>query len=156
LAAARNASTDKTPKNGRLASRLSFAKITDTLTVPDLLALQTESFDWLVGNDIWKARVAEATAAGRQDLPSKSGLEEIFEEISPIEDLGETMQLSFTNPFLEEKKYTLDECKERGKTYAAPLYVEAEFMNPTVNGIIPSYGCISGRAPCFSGCQVRS
>jgi len=62
-------------------------------------------------------------------VPSKSGLEEIFEEISPIEDLGETMQLSFTNPYLEEQKYSIDECKERGKTYAAPLYVEAEFMN---------------------------
>jgi DNA-directed RNA polymerase subunit beta len=130
LAAARNATnTDKTPKNGRAASRLSFAKITDTLTVPDLLALQTESFDWLVGNDAWKARVVEAEAQGRQDLPANTGLEEIFEEISPIEDLGETMQLSFTNPFLEEKKYSIDECKEKGKTYAAPLYVEAEFMN---------------------------
>lgn len=130
MAAARNATnTDKTPKNGRAASRLSFAKITDTLTVPDLLALQTESFDWLVGNDAWKARVAEAEAQGRQDLPAATGLEEIFEEISPIEDLGETMQLSFTNPFLEEKKYSIDECKEKGKTYAAPLYVEAEFMN---------------------------
>ncbi|WP_025156580.1 DNA-directed RNA polymerase subunit beta [Leifsonia aquatica] len=130
MAAARNATnTDKTPKNGRGASRLSFAKITDTLTVPDLLALQTESFDWLVGNDAWKARVAEAEAQGRQDLPGSTGLEEIFEEISPIEDLGETMQLSFTNPFLEEKKYSIDECKEKGKTYAAPLYVEAEFMN---------------------------
>ncbi|MFB2554659.1 DNA-directed RNA polymerase subunit beta [Herbiconiux liangxiaofengii] len=128
MAAARNATTT-TPKNGRAASRLSFAKITDTLTVPDLLALQTESFDWLVGNDVWKARVAEAKEAGRQDLPSHSGLEEIFEEISPIEDLGETMQLSFTSPFLEPEKYTIDECKERGKTYAAPLYVEAEFMN---------------------------
>ncbi|HEV7624266.1 MAG TPA: DNA-directed RNA polymerase subunit beta, partial [Amnibacterium sp.] len=118
-----------TPLTGRGASRLSFAKITDTLTVPDLLALQTESFDWLVGSDAWKARVAEAEAAGRTDLPAQSGLEEIFEEISPIEDLSETMQLSFTNPFLEEKKYSLEECKERGKTYAAPLYVEAEFMN---------------------------
>ncbi|MHB1235693.1 MAG: DNA-directed RNA polymerase subunit beta, partial [Microbacteriaceae bacterium] len=134
MAAARNASTTSsskkgTLKNGRTAERLSFAKITDTLTVPDLLALQTESFDWLVGNDIWKARVAEAKAAGRQDLPSNSGLEEIFEEISPIEDLGETMQLSFANPELEPEKYTIDECKERGKTYSAPLYVEAEFMN---------------------------
>jgi len=62
-------------------------------------------------------------------VPTRSGLEEIFEEISPIEDLGETMQLSFTNPYLEEQKYSIDECKERGKTYAAPLYVEAEFMN---------------------------
>ncbi|KQO09836.1 DNA-directed RNA polymerase subunit beta [Agreia sp. PsM10] len=128
MAAARNASTNS-PKTGRNASRLSFAKITDTLTVPDLLALQTESFDWLVGNDIWKERVAEAKKAGRQDLANNSGLEEIFEEISPIEDLGETMQLSFTAPFLEPEKYTIDECKERGKTYAAPLYVEAEFMN---------------------------
>ncbi|ANJ27910.1 DNA-directed RNA polymerase subunit beta [Agromyces aureus] len=128
MAAARNATTP-TPKNGRGASRLSFAKVTDTLTVPDLLALQTESFDWLVGNDAWKARVEEAVEAGRKDLPEATGLEEIFEEISPIEDLGETMQLSFTNPELEPPKYTIDECKEKGKTFSAPLYVNAEFMN---------------------------
>jgi len=132
LAAARTASTGsskKSPKNGRNASRLSFAKITDTLTVPDLLALQTESFDWLVGNDAWRTRLDAGLAAGRTDLPARSGLDEIFEEISPIEDLGETMQLSFTEPELEEPKYTIDECKERGKTFAAPLYVNAEFMN---------------------------
>lgn len=128
MAAARNATTP-TPKNGRGASRLSFAKVTDTLTVPDLLALQTESFDWLVGNDAWKARVEAAVEAGRKDLPETTGLEEIFEEISPIEDLGETMQLSFTNPELEPPKYTIDECKEKGKTFSAPLYVNAEFMN---------------------------
>ncbi|SEM87915.1 DNA-directed RNA polymerase subunit beta [Cryobacterium sp. TMT1-3] len=128
MAAARNATTNS-PKNGRSHERLSFAKISDHLNVPDLLALQTESFDWLVGNDIWKARVAEAQKAGRQDLPNRTGLDEIFEEISPIEDLGETMQLSFTNPELEPEKYTIDECKEKGKTYSAPLYVNAEFMN---------------------------
>ncbi|GAA1706869.1 DNA-directed RNA polymerase subunit beta [Microbacterium sediminicola] len=128
MAAAPHASTTS-PKNGRGASRLSFAKISDTLTVPDLLALQTESFDWLVGNDTWKARLADAVAAGRNDVSTQSGLEEIFEEISPIEDLSETMQLSFTNPYLEPEKYSIEECKERGKTYAAPLYVEAEFMN---------------------------
>ncbi len=116
IATTTNSSTTPSVKNGRAASRLSFAKITDNLTVPDLLALQTESFDWLVGNDIWKQRVAEAQAAGRQDLASRSGLEEIFEEISPIEDLGETMQLSFAKPELEPEKYTIDECKERGKT----------------------------------------
>ncbi len=95
MAAARNAST---PKNGREAKRLSFAKISDTLTVPDLLALQTESFDWLVGSDAWKQRLAEATKAGRKDVAVRSGLEEIFEEISPIENLDETMQLSFSSP----------------------------------------------------------
>ena len=129
MAAARTASTKNAPKNGRDASRLSFAKISDTLTVPDLLALQTESFDWLVGNDTWKARVAQAQKDGNSSVPVTTGLDEIFEEISPIEDLGETMQLSFTNPELEPPKYTIEECKERGKTFAAPLYVEAEFMN---------------------------
>ena len=124
MAAARSASTQNSPKNGRGASRLSFAKITDTLTVPDLLALQTESFDWLVGNEAWKARIA-----GDPSASTKTGLDEIFEEISPIEDLGETMQLSFSQPELEEPKYSIEECKERGKTYAAPLYVNAEFMN---------------------------
>ncbi|MDO5052272.1 MAG: DNA-directed RNA polymerase subunit beta [Pseudoclavibacter sp.] len=128
MPAASNANTP-TPKTGRNAHRLSFAKISDTLEVPDLLALQTESFDWLVGSEAWKERVAAAQAAGRTDIATRSGLEEIFEEISPIADLSETMQLSFTNPYLEPEKYSIDECKERGKTYSAPLYVEAEFMN---------------------------
>src|SRR5699024_1569179 len=128
LAAARNATT-QTTKNGRDAHRPSFAKISDTLAVPDLLALQTDSFDWLVGSDAWRERIAHAAQSDRRDMSTESGLEEIFEEISPIEDLGETMQLSFANPYLEPEKYSIDECIERGKTYAAPLYVEAEFMN---------------------------
>ena len=149
MAAARNASTN-TPKNGRGASRLSFAKISDTLTVPDLLALQTESFDWLVGNEAWKTRLAEGQAQGRTDLSPISGLEEIFEEISPIEDLGETMQLSFTNPYLEPEKYSIDDCKERGKTYAAPLYVEAEFMNH-ITGEIKTQTVFMGDFPLQTG-----
>ena len=128
MAVARSASTSSA-KNGRVAQRLSFAKINDTLEVPDLLALQTESFEWLVGSPVWKKRVAEAKAQGLPVVSERSGLQEIFEEISPIEDSSETMQLSFQNPYLEDEKYSIDECKERGKTYAAPLYVEAEFMN---------------------------
>ena len=128
MVSARPASTN-TAKNGRVAQRLSFAKISDTVEVPDLLALQTESFEWLVGSPVWKKRQAAAKAAGETVVSERSGLQEIFEEISPIEDSGETMQLSFSNPYLEEEKYSLAECKERGKTYAAPLYVEAEFMN---------------------------
>ena len=128
MAVARSASSSSA-KNGRVAQRLSFAKINDTLEVPDLLALQTESFEWLVGSPVWKKRVAEAKAQGLPVVSERSGLQEIFEEISPIEDSSETMQLSFQNPYLEDEKYSIDECKERGKTYAAPLYVEAEFMN---------------------------
>ena len=146
MAAARNAKDTKSIKNGRSASRLSLAKITDTLTVPDLLALQTESFDWLVGNEHWQKRVEQAKKEGRQDLPSRTGLEEIFEEISPIENLDETMQLSFTNPYLEPEKYSIFECKERGKTYAAPLYVEAEFMNH-VTGEIKTQTVFMGDFP---------
>ncbi|MFD2674521.1 DNA-directed RNA polymerase subunit beta [Gulosibacter bifidus] len=127
MAAANNAST--TPKSGRNAHRLSFASIQDTLEVPDLLSLQTESFDWLVGNDMWKARLAyELETTGGNDVPRTSGLDEVFEEISPIEDNAGSMQLTFRHPYLEPEKYSIDECKERGKTYAAPLYVEAEFM----------------------------
>ncbi|WP_017793355.1 DNA-directed RNA polymerase subunit beta [Leucobacter salsicius] len=129
MAAARNASSTTQPKNGRNHERLSFAKISDTLSVPNLLALQLESFDWLVGNDAWKQSVVEAQAQGRDDIALKSGLEEIFDEISPIEDNAGTMQLSFENPILDDQKFTIEECKERGKTYAAPLYVEAAFYN---------------------------
>ncbi|MGO1538389.1 MAG: DNA-directed RNA polymerase subunit beta [Leucobacter sp.] len=128
MAAAPNASTHS-PKNGRNHERLSFAKISDTLSVPNLLALQLESFDWLIGSDAWKERVTEAQTEGRTDIALKSGLEEIFDEISPIEDNAGTMQLSFENPILDEQKFSIDECKERGKTFSAPLYVEAAFYN---------------------------
>ena len=73
MAAARS-HTATNPKNGRVAPRLSFAKINDTVTVPDLLALPTESFDWLVGNDAWKQRVKEVEAVGSQVISTPSGL----------------------------------------------------------------------------------
>ncbi|RRD43013.1 DNA-directed RNA polymerase subunit beta [Buchananella hordeovulneris] len=107
--------------------RVSFGKIREPLQAPDLLGLQTESFDWLLGNDAWKDRLAASGNAS--NLPSVSGLEEIFTEISPIQDFGETMELSFSDHRLEPAKYTAEECKEKGYTYAAPLYVTAEFIN---------------------------
>ena len=111
------------------SGRISFAKIHEPLEVPNLLDLQVESFDWLIGNDEWRSRVAAAQAEGRTDINTKSGLEEIFEEISPIEDLSQTMSLSFRDHRFEEPKYTVEECKDRDVTYAAPLFVTAEFMN---------------------------
>ena len=92
---------------------MSFARITEPLKVPDLLALQTESFDWLLGNERWQARINEAKEAGRKDVPEQSGLEEIFEEISPIEDFSGTMSLSFRDHRFEPPKYSAEECKER-------------------------------------------
>ena len=71
--------------------RISFAKIAEPMEVPDLLDLQIDSFDWLVGNAAWRDRVELALADGRTDVNTKSGLEEIFEEISPIEDFSVTL-----------------------------------------------------------------
>jgi DNA-directed RNA polymerase subunit beta len=128
------------------SGRLSFAKIREPLEVPDLLALQTESFDWLLGNERWQARVADAKAAGRTDVPDRSGLEEIFEEISPIEDFSGSMSLSFRDHRFEEVKYSIEECKERDQTYSAPLFVTAEFMN-TTTGEIKSQTVFMGDFP---------
>ncbi len=117
-------------KNSSINSprRISFAKIAEPLEVPQLLALQTDSFDWLIGNEKWQNKVAERRAAG-EELSQKSGLHEIFEEISPIEDFSETMSLSFENPVFLDPKYTEEECKEKDFTYSRPLYVSAEFTN---------------------------
>jgi len=108
--------------------RVSFAKIREPLEVPDLLALQTESFDWLLGNQKWKDRVAAALES-RRHVPETSGLEDIFEEISPIEDFSGSMSLSFRDHRFEPAKYTVEQCRDKDFTYAAPLFVTAEFMN---------------------------
>ena len=106
--------------NGKpVVDRVSFAKIHEPLQVPNLLGLQTDSFGWLIGSDKW---VAENPGA-------QSGLEEIFEEISPIENAAQTMGLVLSAPHLEEPKYSILECRERDLTYSAPLYVTAEFQN---------------------------
>ncbi|MFC7038845.1 DNA-directed RNA polymerase subunit beta [Nonomuraea rubra] len=130
MAASRNASA--VPAGPR---RVSFARIQEPLEVPDLLALQTESFDWLLGNEKWKARVEAARQAGRRDVPTQSGLEEIFEEISPIEDFSGTMSLSFRDHRFEPPKYSVDECKEKDMTFSAPMFVTAEFINNTTGEI---------------------
>jgi len=124
-----NNQTASSARDAAYAGRLSFAKINEPLEVPNLLALQTESFDRLIGNDLWKARLAKAEAAGDTSVPNVSGLAEIFEEISPIEDFQDTMSLSFSDPEFADPKYSIAECKDRDATYSAPLYVKAEFMN---------------------------
>ena len=121
---AASTNTANQPKN-----RISFAKLREPLQAPNLLGLQTESFDWLLGDDAWKARVDAAKAAGRVDVPDVSGLEEIFQEISPIEDVARTMSLSFRDHRLERPKYSVEEAKAKDYTYSAPMYVTAEFMN---------------------------
>jgi len=110
-------------------ARVSFAKIREPLEVPNLLSLQLDSVDWLLGNDAWRGRLADAEKSGRGEVPKQSGLEEIFEEISPIEDFQGKMSLSFRDHRFEPPKATIAECKERDMTYSAPLFVTAEFTN---------------------------
>src|SRR5699024_11812090 len=66
-------------RHGSSSGRISFAKIAEPLEVPDLLALQTESFDRLVGNERWAEQVAHAQEIGDDSVVTTSGLGEIFE-----------------------------------------------------------------------------
>src|SRR5689334_5619114 len=111
-------------------TRVSFAKIREPLRVPDLLDLQTQSFEWLVGDEAWFQRRIDAG----DDNPI-GGLEEILTEISPIEDFSGSMSLSFSDPRFDEVKASEEECKDKDMTYAAPLFVTAEFTNNTTGEI---------------------
>ena len=126
--------------------RVSFAKIREPLEVPNLLALQVESVDWLLGNDAWRTRIAASDSMNRGQIPTTSGLEEIFEEISPIEDFQGTMSLSFRDHRFEPPKYSIAECKERDMTYSQPLFLTAEFTN-NVTGEIKSQTVFMGDFP---------
>ena len=91
----------------RVAQRLSFAKIPEVLPLPDLLAVQHESFNWFI----------------------EQGLAEIFEEISPIEDFTGSLALELTNHRFGDPLMSIEECKERDSNYSRPLHVTARFVN---------------------------
>ncbi|MGK2902857.1 MAG: DNA-directed RNA polymerase subunit beta, partial [Mycobacterium sp.] len=105
-------------------NRISFAKLREPLEVPGLLDVQTDSFEWLVGSDRWRTK-----AVDRGDVNPVGGLEEVLAELSPIEDFSGSMSLSFSDPRFDEVKAPVDECKDKDMTYAAPLFVTAEFIN---------------------------
>ena len=92
--------------------RYSFANLTEVLELPDLIAIQRESFDWFL----------------------KHGLAETFRDISPIKDFSETLQLELEfDPEDEDlkpsPKYTVEDCKENDLTYQAAIFARARFMN---------------------------
>jgi len=111
-------------------TRVTFAKIREPLEVPDLLDLQIQSFEWLVGNEAWSQRRVDAG-----DEAPMGGLEEILTEISPIEDYSGSMSLSFSDPRFDEVKASVEECRDKDMTYGAPLFVTAEFTNNTTGEI---------------------
>jgi DNA-directed RNA polymerase subunit beta len=105
-------------------NRISFAKLREPLEVPGLLDVQTDSFEWLIGSERWREN-----AKARGDVNPVGGLEEVLTELSPIEDFSGSMSLSFSDPRFDEVKAPVDECKDKDMTYAAPLFVTAEFIN---------------------------
>ena len=88
-------------------NRRSFAKIPDVMDVPNLIAIQTDSFKWF----------------------KEEGLQQAFQDIAPIENNTKDMCVEFGDHHFGEPKYTVDECKEKDVSYQAPLFVEIRFIN---------------------------
>jgi DNA-directed RNA polymerase subunit beta len=124
------AATNSTSGIPGAPKRVSFAKLREPLGVPNLLDLQIQSFEWFTGNEAWFQRRVDAG-----DENPVGGLEEVLNEISPIEDFSGSMSLSFSDPRFDEVKASVEECKDKDMTYAAPLFVTAEFTNHTTGEI---------------------
>jgi DNA-directed RNA polymerase subunit beta len=98
--------------------RYSFGNLEEVLDLPDLIAIQRESFRWLLDE----------------------GLAQTFRDISPIKDFTETLQLELEfDPNDEDlrppPKFSVEECKEKDMTYGAPIFVRARFMNANTGEI---------------------
>ena len=87
--------------------RRSFAKIPEVLDVPNLIAIQRDSFKWFL----------------------EEGLRETFRDISPIEDFTGTLAVEFGAHEFGDPKYSVEECKEKDMSFQAPLFVDVRFIN---------------------------
>ncbi|MGO1912773.1 MAG: hypothetical protein ACTH02_13265, partial [Corynebacterium sp.] len=87
--------TSSTPGIPGASQRHSFAKIDAPIEVPGLLDIQRDSFAWLVGTPQWRARKQAEAGEG---VRITSGLEDILEELSPVEDYSENMSLTLSEP----------------------------------------------------------
>ena len=90
-----------------LTRRYDFSEINEIMEMPDLIEIQRDSYEWFL----------------------KTGLMETFEEVSPIVDFSGTLELRFMNPSFGEPKYSIEECKDRDTTYAAPLRMGVMLLN---------------------------
>ena len=90
-------------------TRMSYQRQKEVLEMPNLIEVQKDSYNWFL----------------------KEGLKEIFEDISPIEDYGGKLSLEFLDFTLcrDDVKYSIDECKQRDTTYAAPLKAKVRLFN---------------------------
>ena len=87
--------------------RYNFGKLKEVLELPNLIEVQRNSYEWFL----------------------KEGLREVFHDISPIQDFTGNLVLEFLNYTLGDPKYSVEECKERDVTFAAPLRVKVRLIN---------------------------
>ncbi len=92
---------------GLYRNRRSFAKTPDVMDVPNLIAIQVESFEWF----------------------KNEGLAQAFRDVCPIENNTKDMCVEFGRHEFGDPKFTVDECKEKDVSYQAPLFVEIRFIN---------------------------
>ncbi|MCQ2010632.1 MAG: DNA-directed RNA polymerase subunit beta [Sporolactobacillus sp.] len=92
---------------GRHRQRRSYARIKEVLELPNLIEIQTASYQWFLDE----------------------GIREMFQDISPVEDFTGNLILEFVDYSLGEPKYSVDESKSRDVTYAAPLRVKVRLIN---------------------------
>ena len=97
----------------KTVDRLSFSKISEVSPLPDLIAVQRESFNWFL----------------------EEGLAGIFKQISPIEDFGGNLALDLSNHYFGDPSMTVEEAKERDTSYSKPLYLIARFINKNTGEI---------------------
>lgn len=94
--------------------RVSYSRINEVLEMPNLIEVQKDSYQWFLDE----------------------GLDEVFDDISPITDFSGNLILEFTDFSLDsEPKYSIEECKERDATFAAPLKVKARLHNKELDEI---------------------
>src|SRR5437588_11076334 len=105
-----------------LRFRRSFGRIRKIIDLPYLIEIQKNSYDLFLQRDIQPTQ--------RQNL----GLQEVFKSVFPIKDFNETASLEFVSYALGQPKYDVEECHQRGMTYAAPLKVKIQLVIWDVEG----------------------
>lgn len=96
-------------------TRMSFSKINEVQKMPNLIEIQKDSYQWFLDE----------------------GIKEVFKDISSITDANGKLVLSFVDYRIDETpKYTIEECKERDTTYAAPLRVKAQLRNTETGEVV--------------------
>jgi DNA-directed RNA polymerase subunit beta len=86
-----------------------FSRLAEAIPLPNLLSVQTESYEGFLQADV------------EPEKRKNQGLQQIFREIFPITDVNENFIMEFVSYSVGEPRYTMDECRERNMTYAAPL-----------------------------------